>query len=192
MPACDEIPMMHVTLVSAEFDTPWTFIAPTLKLPLSLTAMQQKNPAGTRFEDISATTYALLPPAPMTLSPVPLRHGDSRIDAHFIADHDDTPTFDMSVRALSTAAIIRVPADTDYTSISMLCVHMLHTAKSPLSSLDIADEDTLLDIIHNFHELAVLAKVKWRLDNRANPVLPFHLAALEVIDQTLAGELPLV
>jgi mediator of RNA polymerase II transcription subunit 13 len=182
--------MVHVTLVSTELDTPWTFISPAPKTPRPPMTTQQKNPAGTRFEDISATTYALLPPAPMTLSPVPLRHRDARVDAHFVADHDDTPTYDMSVRPLSTATIIRVPADTDYTSISMLCVHLLHTARSPLSSLGIADEDTHLDIIHNFHELAVLAKVRWKLDKKVNPILPFHLAALEVIDETLAGELP--
>jgi len=182
--------MMQVTLVSVEWDAPWTFIAPTLKVPQLTTPIQPKNPAGVQFEDVSATTYALLPPVPMALSPVPFRSKDVWTNTHFVEDHDDVPTCDMSVRALSTATIIRVPADTDYTSISMLRVHLLHTIKSPLSSLNIADEETHLDIIHNFHELAVLAKARWRL-NKVNPILPFHLAALEVMNEVLASELPL-
>jgi len=131
-----------------------------------------------------------LPPVPMALSPVPLRSRDIWTDPHFVRDLDDTPICDLSVRALSTATIIRVPADTDYTSISMLRVHLLQSIKSPLSSLNAADEETHLDIIHNFHELAVLAGARWRLD-KINPILPFHLAALDVIDEALAGELPL-
>lgn len=183
--------MLQVTLISVELDASWTFIAPTNKVLRPQVIAQSKNPAGLRFEDVSTATYAILPPVPMALSPVPLRPRDIWTTSHLVEDHDETPIHEMSVRALSTATIICVPADTDFTSISMLRVHLLHTVKSPMSSLRTADEETHLDIIHNFHELAVLAKVRWKLDRKVNPILPFHLAALEAMDEALAGELPL-
>jgi len=85
--------------------------------------------------------------------------------------------------------LIRVPADTDYTSVSTLRVHLLLTLKSAGSHLHTSDEDTHLDIIHNFHELTVLGDARWNLGARANPILPFHLSCLEVMDRVLAGEL---
>lgn len=182
--------MLQATLVSVELDASWTFIAPTKKAPRPQATTQSKNPAGLRFEDVSTATYAILPPVPMALSPVPLRSRDTWSTSHLVEDHDETPSPEMSVRALSTATIISIPADTDYTSISMLRVHLLHTIKSPLSSLRTPDEETHLDIIHNFHELAVLAKMRWKLDKKVNPVFPFHLAALNAMDDGLAGELP--
>lgn len=39
------------------------------------------------------------------------------------------------------------------------------------------------DITQNFHELAVLARARWRLS--LNPLLPFHLAAVEVMRMAL-------
>ena len=44
-----------------------------------------------------------------------------------------------------------------------------------------ADELSKLhaDITRNFHELAVLARARWRLG--VNPLLPFHLAAVEAM-----------
>ena len=56
---------------------------------------------------------------------------------------------------------------------------------SPHSSGE-ADADALLgDIVRSFHELAVLSRARWRL--HADPALPFHLAALEVMRAALSG-----
>ena len=94
----------------------------------------------------------------------------------------------IGIRPLSTATLIRVPAGTDYSSVSMLHVHLLLTVKAAGSHLHISDEDTHLDIIHNFHELTVLGDARWNLGAKANPILPFHLSCLEVMDRVLVGE----
>jgi mediator of RNA polymerase II transcription subunit 13 len=42
------------------------------------------------------------------------------------------------------------------------------------------------DVCRNYHELSVLAHSRWL---KANPILPFHLGALEIIDRALSGSL---
>jgi len=181
---------VQVTLVAVELDAPWTLIAPRSELPNLPMPTQSKNSAGLRFEDVSAATYALLPPVPMSLSPVFPRVTDISSSIHSVEDRDDAPASEMNIRALSTATIIRVPANTDYTSISMLRVHLLHTIKSRLSSLSTADEETHLDIMHNFHELAVLSAWRRRTGKNSDYILPLHLAALGTMDGALAGGFP--
>jgi len=41
-----------------------------------------------------------------------------------------------------------------------------------------------LEITRNFHDLAVLGCVQWRMGH-ANPLLPFHLAAVEAMRDAL-------
>ena len=106
-----------------------------------------------------------------------------------MSEPDDVVAPGISICPLSTATLIRVPADTDYTSVSTLRVYLLLTLKSAGSHLHTSDEDTYLDIIHNFHELTILGDARWNLGARANPILPFHLSCLEVMDRVLAEEL---
>jgi mediator of RNA polymerase II transcription subunit 13 len=69
----------------------------------------------------------------------------------------------------------------------MLHIHLLHVIPpvssllSPSTATTTADEVSKLhaDITRNFHELAVLAGARWRLG--VNPLLPFHLAAVEAM-----------
>ena len=79
-------------------------------------------------------------------------------------------------------------------SIAMLHLCQLHAAWSHRLSLAgaagaLADEDTdtLWDVCQNYHELAVVARSRWL---RVNPILPFHLGALEVMDHALRGSFP--
>ena len=141
-----------------------------------------------RFQDISSTTYALIHTTPVTLFS-PLSTDASFVVENVVPELDDAVTPGIGTRPLSTATLIRVPADTDYTSVSTLRVHLLLTLKSAGSHLHTSDEDTHLDIIHNFHELTVLGDARWNLGARANPILPFHLSCLEVMDRVLTGEL---
>ena len=46
-----------------------------------------------------------------------------------------------------------------------------------------ADEKVLKEVATNYHDLSVLTRERWKLN--ANPTLPFHLAALEVMQFAL-------
>lgn len=46
-----------------------------------------------------------------------------------------------------------------------------------------ADDDILKEVATNYHDLSVLTRERWKLN--ANPILPFHLAALEVMQFAL-------
>lgn len=140
-----------------------------------------------KFQDVSSTTYALIHTTPVNLFS-PLSTGAFFAIETVVPELDDVIGPGISIRPLSTATLIRVPADTDYTSVSMLRVHLLLTLRSAGSHLHVSDEDTHLDIIHNFHELTVLGDVRWNLGARANPILPFHLSCLEVMDRVLTEE----
>lgn len=139
-----------------------------------------------KFQDASSTTYALIHSVPVTLFSTPLI--DSPLSVENAVSELDEETLGIGIRPLCTATLIRVPADTDYTSVSMLRVHLLLTLKSSGSHLHISDEDTHLDIIHNYHELAVLGDARWKLGTKAKSILPLHLSCLEVMDHVLAGE----
>lgn len=140
-----------------------------------------------KFQDLSFTTYALIHSVPLTsFSPL-------SIDSPFVIENampelDEVAAPGIGIRPLSTVTLIRVPADTDQTSVSMLRVHLLLTLKSSGSHLHISDEDTHLDIIHNYHELAVLGDTRWKLRTKARTILPLHLSCLEVMDHVLAEE----
>lgn len=136
---------------------------------------------------MSSTTYALIHSTPVTLFSPLLTDAPFAIE-NIVPESDDVVAPGIGIYPLSSATLIRVPADTDYSSVSTLRVHLLLTLKSAGSHLHIPDEDTHLDIIHNFHELTVLGDVRWNLGARTNPILPFHLSSLEVMDRVLAEE----
>lgn len=140
-----------------------------------------------KFQDVSSTTYALIHPVPVALfSPF-------SIDSPFVTENavpepDEVVAPVIGIRPLCTATLIRVPADADHTLVSMLRVHLLLTLKSSGSLLHISDEDTHLDIIHNYHELAILGDARWKLGTKTKSILPLHLSCLEVMDRVLAEE----
>ena len=91
-----------------------------------------------------------------------------------------------------SSILIRVPHASSSTAISMTQIHLLHTSHSASytqslqasSSAQVPDNAQLLvDVTRNFHDLAVLSRVRFKLDNMggANRGLPFHLAAVDAM-----------
>ncbi|TBU27711.1 mediator complex subunit 13 C-terminal-domain-containing protein [Dichomitus squalens] len=167
----------------------------------------------TIFSDATCATYSLSPstgymyPAYLadrrTNSPSHLIPGSS--DCSFIPDveDEDSPSSNPGsstdpLRVLSWTMVICAPSSADHTSVSTMRIFLLHAAHSSRSTYGVGiagdtarsrsrqlPPEHMSDIVRNFHELAVLSRAKWKL--RADPVLPFHLAALEVMRAALAG-----
>lgn len=181
--------MVHVTLVSVEVNTTWTFIVPhgDSKRSTSESRSLKTSTSGTMI-DASSVTYHLSHTAQMDLLAPSFSAGDFESAHSCIPDCSDIgpPPYERNLRPLRSATLIRVPATADLTAITMLHVHQLHSMRSPNSSLTLSDADTLQDVCRNYHELSVLARARWL---RANPILPFHFGALEIIDRALRGSL---
>jgi mediator of RNA polymerase II transcription subunit 13, fungi type len=181
--------MVHVSLMCVELDRTWTFIAPheSIKHPIS-ESRSSKSTSGSCMIDASSATYRLSHSAKMDLIPSSCSTGDFHTGhAHTPVCSDvASPLCEQHLRPLRSTTLIRVPCGADFTSIAMLHLHQLHSARSLRSSLKLSDADTLQDVCRNYHELSVLARSRWLV---ANPILPFHLGALEIIDRALSGSL---
>ncbi|KAI0706930.1 mediator complex subunit 13 C-terminal-domain-containing protein [Cerioporus squamosus] len=115
------------------------------------------------------------------------------------------------IRVSGWSAVVCVPSTADYTTLSTVRIYQLHTTRSSQSTYGSSrtsdgsraspaprrgifggpsgtstDAQLMSDIVRNFHELAVLSRTRWKL--RADPALPFHLAALEVMRAALSGD----
>src|ERR1700722_11107145 len=177
IPACHDLLMMHVSLLSVEPEMPWTFIASRTGLVNTIRA-SSKDRLGSSFLDGSASTYVLLHSTRLPLSPI--LHCGLASEVSFVSDADETAICEnLSILPLSTTTIVPVPNETGRTDVLMLHVHLLHPVKPPHISLTISDKETHLDITSNYHELAVLAKCRWSLEE--SPLLPFHLAAVDAM-----------
>lgn len=185
---------------------------PSLPLPSS----KSSRHAHTAFADASSTTCYLAPPSHTMIypsytvdrsaksGPFPFAPGAS--ESPYIPDLDDeespnapTPSpLAESLRAPAWGTLICAPPSTDYTALSTTQLFLLHTAHSMRSTYSAStrtgdsppsrsEEHAVLmgDIVRSFHELAVLSRARWKL--HADPVLPFHLAALEVMRAALSG-----
>ncbi|KAI0829265.1 mediator complex subunit 13 C-terminal-domain-containing protein [Trametes gibbosa] len=124
-------------------------------------------------------------------------------DLPFIPDLDDdmdTPSQQSlttdALRVPSWSTLICAPSATNPTAISTIQVFQLHVTRSLRSTYEISKNNATVtpvqmhanhmhDIIRNFHDLAVLARTRWKLG--VDPALPFHLAALEVMRAALDG-----
>ncbi|KAH9986774.1 hypothetical protein BJV77DRAFT_1027850 [Russula vinacea] len=187
VPSCRELPMVHVSLMCVELDKTLAFIEPHggTKRPTS-ESRSSKTTSGNFMIDSSSATYHLSHSAQVDLLPS-RPAGDFESAQSYIADCSDTTTqYDRHIRPLHTTTLIRVPGDAGLASIAMLHLHQLHSTGSHRSSLRLSDEDTLRDVCRNYHELSVLAHSRWL---KANPILPFHLGALEIMDCALSGSL---
>ncbi|KAH8999531.1 mediator complex subunit 13 C-terminal-domain-containing protein [Lactarius akahatsu] len=189
VPSCKELPMVHVSLVCVEVNTTWTFVAPhgDGKRSTSESRSSRSSTGGTMI-DASSVTYHLSHSAQMELLPPSFSSGDFESPHSCIPDCSDIgpPPYERHLRPLRSATLIRVPATADLTSITMLHLHQLHSTRSLVSSLTLSDAETLQDVCRNYHELSVLARARWL---RANPILPFHFGALEIMDRALRGSL---
>jgi len=151
------------------------------KPPKSPYRVHKQSP-GTVLHEISSTSFLVQSGAP---SPVLLDAPHPLFPSHpFIPDaEEENATPRCIVRPLASATLLRVPTGTDYTSVSMLCIHLLHKTHPSQPSSSPTEQTTLKDIAQNYHDLSILARHRWKL--KANPILPFHLAALDEISAAL-------
>jgi mediator of RNA polymerase II transcription subunit 13, fungi type len=179
--------MVHVSLLCVDRDAPWTVITPAVR-PEDPGHLHPKDRSRSSFVDVAASSYMLLHTARLPLSSITPSSQGLGAELSFVSDGDSKQICeDLSVLPLSTTKLIRVPNGMGHSAISMLDVHLLHTVHSPFSSLTIPDRETHADITRNYHELSVLADYRWKLNE--NPLLPFHLAALDAMDRALDSAL---
>ncbi|KAF8966396.1 mediator complex subunit 13 C-terminal-domain-containing protein [Flammula alnicola] len=101
----------------------------------------------------------------------------------------------ITILPQSSSILIRVPHSSSSSFISMTHIHLLRTFHSASythslqasSSSQVPDNHQLLvDVTRNYHELAVLSKVRWKLDGAGGRKgLPFHLAAVDAMRMAL-------
>ncbi|KAJ7125409.1 mediator complex subunit 13 C-terminal-domain-containing protein [Mycena epipterygia] len=175
---------------------------PMARMPSS----SSSSKAPSLYIDVSSTTYALFPKRnlPLSLPPTP---ADLGLSLSFVpesgcsfpttaisspAPDNASPLSNASVvssapehphplplRPLSTTVLVRVPAVSIASTPSMLHVNLL--AAFPW------DADTNVGQLHaeitrSYHELAVLSAARWKLAQMgADPILPFHLAAVDAM-----------
>jgi mediator of RNA polymerase II transcription subunit 13 len=192
----------HISLLSVEPDAPWTFISrsninvnvsPKQKTP----SPKHQNNHPQIFTDIT-TTFFFLAHRNRFPQSFPLAPADLGLCHSYIPESISAPTSSstdtehttgqypyphpLPLLAHSSTTLVCLPATPSPTSISMLHIHLLHVV-SPLTSTSMSTADEVYqlhaDITRNFHELAVLASARWRLC--VNPLLPFHLAAVEAM-----------
>ena len=98
----------------------------------------------------------------------------------------------------ASSILIHVPQPSISNVVSMIHIHLLRTVHSasymqsvqPATSARVPDNEELLqDVTRNYHELAVLARVRWKLDGTSqHKGLPFHLAAVDAMHIALGKE----
>lgn len=198
-----ELSVVHVSLLCVEPDAPWVFCSsrPTqLKTPPTKSPHPSRSTSTSKghqniFTDITTTVYALSPYTNFPRS-LPPTVSDLGLSLPFIPEPpsftSSEPTLDHShsplphpLPLLPRSSTTLICAPTSPTAITMLHIHFLHTLHTSPCSASVntstPQQITSLhaDITRNFHDLAVLARVRWRLGS--NPVLPFHLAAVEAM-----------
>ncbi|TFK83195.1 hypothetical protein K466DRAFT_498929 [Polyporus arcularius HHB13444] len=172
----------------------------------------------TTFSDAAYTTYFLVPSPEASLYPAytaertnkcgPFHHIPGSAEIPYIPDLEDEETSGAvqshtaePIRVAGWSTVVCAPSTDDRTSLSTVRLYQLHTTRSSRSTYGSSrprggnlngpshtnmDGELMSDIVRNFHELAVLSRTKWKLS--ADPALPFHLAALEVMRAALSGD----
>ncbi|KAJ7744697.1 mediator complex subunit 13 C-terminal-domain-containing protein [Mycena metata] len=241
VPTCTTLPDIHVTLLSAQPDAPWTFLPSEVQhketptptptpaaIPVPTTNAAKLHPSlppkpmarvpsssstpktPSLFIDVSSATYAVFPKRNLSLS-LPPTHSDLGLSLSFVpesggssptastpspAPESSSPLSNISgtstapefphplpIRPLSTTLLVRVPAASIASTPSMLQINLLATfpsdAETNVSQLH-------ADITKSYHELAVLSTARWKLALMgADPILPFHLAAVDAMRAAL-------
>lgn len=176
----------QILLLVVDPNRPWAFLLP----PLATTNKSPRSPprtnklsSGAVFQDVSATTF--LVQSNNTAATSFDTTGTISPPQPVIADAEDEKWAGITVlRPISSATLVRVPAGTDYSFVTTLHLHLLRVHSHP--SCSGIDSTLLEDIAQNYHDLSILARLRWKL--RANAILPFHLAALEVMCTALATD----
>ncbi|KAL5508598.1 hypothetical protein ACEPAH_6217 [Sanghuangporus vaninii] len=207
-----QIPPMQVSLLCVDDESGWSVLTERPSSPLaqkspSSTDSYGKNTGqvqsqaqgqgssgqtqGQVFSSINST-YII----PSLRYPLPSTSDFELGVAHYIPeDEDSAPRLPNAerLRPLLTSALITVGNTT-----RAQYVHLLHSTTtgpsnpSSSSSLAKSPRENLDDICRNYHELAVLTQARWPHLNLHGerkgvtaPVLPYHLAALRLINSAL-------
>ncbi|EDR04992.1 uncharacterized protein LACBIDRAFT_294897 [Laccaria bicolor S238N-H82] len=158
-------------------------IFPTSQMPMSLAASYKNLGVSLSFvpEPPSPANPTSPAASPLFVNSIPAsQYHNFNSDCVATLRTDQEP-HRLAFIPRSTSTLIRIPNTPSQTSVSMLHIYLLHTLQSPhSSSVSLPDESKLhVAITRNFHDLAVLSKIRWNLD--ANPLLPFHLAAVDAM-----------
>ncbi|KIJ70634.1 hypothetical protein HYDPIDRAFT_172404 [Hydnomerulius pinastri MD-312] len=187
VPLCHDLPPFQVTVLSVDQNISWS-----LMQHRTTDAGQQTPPRRPPSKDITksiymdmttTTTYAVYPTVRIPLPSPPTYQW---ADSSFVPDSEGASPSDASpILPISSTILLHTPSKRTSSAYSALHIHLLHSCRSPGSSLTIPDNVTHQEITRNYHELAVLASLHGPL---GHPLLPFHLAALEMMHDALRQE----
>ena len=171
--------------LSVDEDNAWIFTqtsADTVSCMSADSPGYDKGGHGVVLADSTITTYLLPPILSMPIENARVK--DPFVEHPFIPEEDDAHIKEAhNIRSLHTSALIHVKSASPLTNARTTCVHYLHSAKSPQSTLLSSDTEIHGDLTRNYHELSFIAHLRYGLKNDAN--LPFHLAALQTMQIAL-------
>jgi mediator of RNA polymerase II transcription subunit 13, fungi type len=185
VPTCKELPMVHVTLLSIDQHSMWSFLAPSREVSNDESEVSsQHQGAGTSlFVDISTTTYMVFSDRsrPTTSTSLcSLEYGSQT----YIPDPDSdagTTSVDCGILPLATTTLISVPAEGSYDTISMTHLHLFYHIKAEDAEMDAEKEaETPKEIARNYHALSLLNKMR---TGRGD--LPWHISAVSAMSSAL-------
>ncbi|OJA18387.1 hypothetical protein AZE42_00715 [Rhizopogon vesiculosus] len=184
VPLCNDVPPFHVSLLSVEQNLCWPII-PQFNETAGPTSSKRAPAKDSKSIYVDITpAYAIYP---STRIPLTSRSYQEQVDLPFIPDNDGTTNFDTSsILPISTSILVRCPSTLATFPQSSIYIHLLHTLHTPGSSLMISDDTMRKDVTLSFYELSVLAGAMLGLQEY--PLLPFHLAAIEVMHDSLRQE----
>ncbi|KAI6128343.1 mediator complex subunit 13 C-terminal-domain-containing protein [Pisolithus croceorrhizus] len=191
VPLCRDMPPFHISILSADCTTSWPLLQ-NLPSNVSHQALPRRtsNKDSTKplYMDVStAATYCVFPTIRIPLAAPTTQHWAG---ASYIPDSEGAPVTDtLPLLPISTSILLHsLPKQAAAGAIyPTLHVHLLHTLRSPDSSLACSDDTVHQEITRNYHELAVLAHARGQ-GSDDHPLLPLHLAAIEIMHDALRME----
>ncbi|KAL4075601.1 mediator complex subunit 13 C-terminal-domain-containing protein [Scleroderma citrinum] len=189
VPLCRDLPPMHISVVSADHSTSWSLLqdhrsgtghqTPPRRIP-------NKDVSKTIYVDITtAATYFIYPSIRIPLPAPTIRRW---ADTSFVPDNEGVSVSDtLPLLPISTTILLHTATKQAGAAYPTLHIHLLHTLQSAGSSKTSSDRTTHQEVTRNYHELAVLARVRGQ-GSDDYPLLPLHLAALENMHDALRQE----
>ncbi|KAI6046531.1 mediator complex subunit 13 C-terminal-domain-containing protein [Pisolithus marmoratus] len=191
VPLCRDMPPFHISILSADCTTSWSLLQ---DLPSNVghqvvpRRSSSKDSTKLLYVDVStAATYFLYPAIRIPLAAPTTQNWAG---ASFIPDSEGAPVTDaLPLLPISTTILLHAPPKQGAASATYptLHIHLLHTLRSPGSSVACSDDVMHQEITRNYHELAVLAHARGQ-GSDDYPLLPLHLAALEIMHDALRME----
>src|SRR6266851_5942764 len=159
-PACREIPMVHVNLMCVELDRTWTSVEPHggAKRPTSENRTSKASSSNNFMIDSTSTTYHLSHSAQM--------------DHHLLPTSSPAGDFESAQPYIPDGCCPNSTTPHERCA-RPLCSTTLVRVPGDAGFMSIA-------MLHLYQ----LHAARWL---RANPILPFHLGALEIMDRALRG-----